>query len=499
MEVNSRTEFAIFFYILHHPELIPKCKPDFFSDDTTKGLYEITSPFVTKYKKCPSSEEVKQLIANSGWTPQQRDKINDETVELLWRDCETYKTIYDPVWMKNQVKAFLTYQTLMSGVRQTISFVKLNTENFSVENCREMTQKVEDMFSKKTSVDFDDDDDEINDAHNYNTYKRVSRKHFSTGDKFLDEMSGGGYWPGSLWVIMGAPKSGKSRWLQNLAVSASKSGVNAAYVSLEIEMDMITSRTGANLYDIAVDKFNDTEFLSDKFPKIIDNYNTNHPADGALDLSYYPGSTITVDTLERKLLKKEKKYSELQGKEFHFQTIFLDYINIMSSYKYRNSENTYLKIKEIAENLREIAAKNHWCIITATQTKLSAYDDDTINISACSESSGLLATADMMFGIISNNSMKYQHCQYLKILLTRGSGYSNLKQKYMIDEKHMRLTKSDEEMLLDNCLSVKSTNHQGCRQSKSRVSKTIPQTTTNTINPMAGQLGSIVLGSLKIK
>jgi KaiC/GvpD/RAD55 family RecA-like ATPase len=498
MEFNSRTEFAIFFYTLHHPDLINKCQKDFFSDDTTKGLYEISAPFVTKYKKCPSAEEVKQLIANSDWTPAQRDKINDEIVDLLWADCETYKTIYDQTWMKNQVEAFYRYQTLMSGVRQTISFVKLNTENFTIENCKEMTDKVQNMFVKKTSVDIDDDNDKINDAYMYNTYKHVSRKHFSTCDKFLDEMSGGGYWPGSLWVFLGAPKSGKSRWLQNLAVNSSKTGANSAYVSLEIEMDMITSRTGANIYDIDVNKFNNDEFVDNELPKIIDSYTASHPDNGALSLSYYPGSTITVDSLEQKLLKKEKEYSELKGKEFHFQTIFVDYINIMSSYKYRNSENTYLKIKEISEHLREIAAKNCWCIITATQSKLSAYDDSTISISACSESSGLLATADMFFGIISNDSMKYQHCQYLKTLLTRGSSYQNVKQKYIIDESHMRLVKADEPMIFENGLSEKNTKS-GYRQSKSRASKTIPKITTNTINPLPGQNGSVRLGSLKIK
>jgi hypothetical protein len=170
----------------------------------------------------------------------------------------------------------------------------------------------------------------------------------------------------------------------------------------------------------------------------------------------------------------------------------------MTSYKYRNSENTYLKIKEIAENLREIAARNHWCIITATQTKLSAYDNDTISISACSESSALLATADMLFGIISNDSMKYQHYQYLKVLLNRGKSYQNVKQKYMIDESHMRLVKSDDTMIFEDGLSEKNTN-QGYKQSKSRISKTIPKSDTNTIDPPAGQLGTIVLGGLKIE
>ena len=93
MEFNSRTEFAIFFYTLHHPELVEKCQKEFFADDTMRGLYEISSPFVLKYKKCPSAEEMKQLIANSDWTPAQHNKITDETVDLLWGDCDTYQTL----------------------------------------------------------------------------------------------------------------------------------------------------------------------------------------------------------------------------------------------------------------------------------------------------------------------------------------------------------------------------------------------------------------------
>ena len=156
MEVNSRTEFAIFFYTLHHPELVPKCQPSFFSDDTMRGLYEISSKFVLKYKECPTAEEMKQLIEASDWSIQQKQKITPETVDLIWGDCDSYQTLYDPVWMTEQVEAFYRYQTLMKGVRETVSYVKLNSENFTIENCKEMADKIQNMFTMKTTVSFAD-------------------------------------------------------------------------------------------------------------------------------------------------------------------------------------------------------------------------------------------------------------------------------------------------------------------------------------------------------
>ena len=37
------------------------------------------------------------------------------------------------------------------------------------------------------------------------------------------------------------------------------------------------------------------------------------------------------------------------------KTIIIDYINILSNYRNPNTENTYMKIKQIAEDLRAMA------------------------------------------------------------------------------------------------------------------------------------------------
>jgi archaellum biogenesis ATPase FlaH len=454
MEFNSRTEFAIFFYTLHHPELINKCQKDFFSDDTTKGLYEISAPFVTKYKKCPTAEEVKQMILNSDWTPQQKDKINDEVVDLLWRDSETYKTIYDPVWMKNQVEAFYRYQTLMKGIRETISYVKLNSENFTIENCREMSDKVQNMFDKKTSIEFDDVNTSIHTIDDPESVYSPDLQRFQTGDEFIDRVSGGGYWPGSLWAFLGAPKAGKSRLLQNLCVTAYKQCYNVAYISLELPYTLISQRISSNLYNIEMKTWYDKDFIQNKYADVIKDYKSKHPTAPTMSIQDYGTGTLAVSQLEHNLLQQEKIFSERTGKEFKFKCVYVDYINIMKNWKNPDSENTYLKIKQIAEDLRAMAKRNNWCIVTATQTKSTFFDSETINMQSAAESSALQATVDMMFGIISTPEMHQDHEQYLKIILNRVEYYTNYKQKYDINEKYMRLVKANEDMIFDDGITT---------------------------------------------
>jgi len=72
----------------------------------------------------------------------------------------------------------------------------------------------------------------------------------------------------------------------------------------------------------------------------------------------------------------------------------------MKDAKNPNSENMYLKIKSICEDVRAMAQRNNWCVVSLTQTNRSAYDSTDINMSSVSESGGLIATVDSLFGII---------------------------------------------------------------------------------------------------
>ena len=89
------------------------------------------------------------------------------------------------------------------------------------------------------------------------------------------------------------------------------------------------------------------------------------------------------------------------------QIIFVDYLNICSSSRFKPSSNvnSYTYIKAIAEELRGLAVEQNVPIVSATQTTRGGYDNSDVEITDTSESFGLPATADFMFALIATEEL----------------------------------------------------------------------------------------------
>ena len=83
-------------------------------------------------------------------------------------------------------------------------------------------------------------------------------------------------------------------------------------------------------------------------------------------------------------------------KSFRPDIIFIDYLNICSSSRYRGNSNvnSYSYIKAIAEELRGLAVESNVPIVSATQTTRSGFGSSDVDLTDTSESFGLPATAD---------------------------------------------------------------------------------------------------------
>ena len=103
-----------------------------------------------------------------------------------------------------------------------------------------------------------------------------------------------------------------------------------------------------------------------------------------------------------------------------------------------------MKIKQIAEDLRAMAQRNEWLIITATQINRSGYDSSEITMGNIAESAGLSHTADVMYGIIQDSSMHLNNEYWLKLMKMRNGQGKNSKCRYTINYEYMRLTETDE-------------------------------------------------------
>ena len=163
----------------------------------------------------------------------------------------------------------------------------------------------------------------------------------------------------------------------------------------------VTRRIGANLFDITLEDYDSIVEDSNKIKKKLNNLNTMSLMPlGKLFIKEFPTGQGTVLNVESYI----KEIEETQ--RFKVDVIIIDYINIMSNYRLPNSESTYLKIKQIAEDLRGIAVKYNLAIITATQCGRNALNGSDINMEDVAESMGLLHTVDTCFGIIQTDDMR---------------------------------------------------------------------------------------------
>jgi hypothetical protein len=129
-------------------------------------------------------------------------------------------------------------------------------------------------------------------------------------------------------------------------------------------------------------------------------------------------------------------------KSFRPDIIFIDYLNICASSRYKGNSNinSYSYIKAIAEELRGLAVEFNVPIVSATQTTRSGFGSSDVELTDTSESFGLPATADLMFALISTEELEGLNQIMVKQLKNRYNDPTVYKRFVLgIDRAKMRL------------------------------------------------------------
>lgn len=238
--------------------------------------------------------------------------------------------------------------------------------------------------------------------------------------------------------------SHNSIWLANIAANSVRMGYNTAVISLEMRDRKVVKRLGANLMGINMKEYGsvaDDDVSMKK--KLSDIGYDSLQIPGKLYVKEFPTSAAGVPDIEGWL----KKMEELKG--FKFKVIVLDYVNILKNWRNPNTENTYMKIKQIAEDLRAMAMRNDWAIITATQVNRSGFGSTDLSANNISESAALGHTVDAMFGIIQDEVMHANREYILKLIANRDDGYKNSRKKFMINYDLMRITEDPDSPIIN--------------------------------------------------
>jgi hypothetical protein len=418
---NQHLENIWFRAVIDNPAYIDATDISFFKNTDYQEVFKVVKSFWKKYQQIPSKVQVRE----SAKLLKIEDKISDSLLDSMW---SISLQDYDPDWLQQNVESWVEWKTLEKSAVDSINYIR-STE-VTPDNIKDVINTYKSIVVDRNKVDFSFDMG-LN-FRDPESHKQPSNLTFSSGYDYIDFCLGGGFSAKGLYVLLGQPKVGKTLWLGNIATQAIRASNNVAIITLELGDRKYMKRLGSNLLGLRMSEYKDSAENDVLIKKKITNLAfENLRTPGELVVKEFPTSQASAIDVENWLTKVEQ-------------------INIMKNWRNPNSENTYMKIKQIAEDLRAAAQRNQWAIVTATQTKQSEFDATDLSMNSASESSGLVATVDGMFGIIQD-PMMYTNNEYkLKLLANRDEGYKNSYKKFIVDYNYMRISEDPNSQIMND-------------------------------------------------
>ena len=368
-------------------KVIPFIKPLYFTNRDERVVFEEIEKFLEKYNALPTKETLTIGIDS------RKDLTEDEYQKIVDVITSLDKTEVDLQWLHDETEKFCKDKAIYNAVLDGIKIIDGKDKDRTPE-------AIPSILSDALAVSFDltVGHDYVDDGLNrYDFYHKKEDKIKFDLDYF-NKITKGGLPQKTLNIALAGTGVGKSLFMCHVAASVLMQGKNVLYITLEMAEERIAERIDANLMNITID---DLHTLP---KKMFENYLTKiqKKTNGKLIIKEYPTASAHVGNF-RSLLK------ELALKRsFRPDIIFIDYLNICGSSRFRGNANvgSYFYIKAIAEELRGLAVESNVPIVSATQTTRSGFVSSDIGLEDTSESFGLPATADLMFALISTEELE---------------------------------------------------------------------------------------------
>jgi len=223
---------------------------------------------------------------------------------------------------------------------------------------------------------------------------------------------------------------GKSTAMCHMAAGFVMSGKNVLYITMEMAEERISERIDANLLNVDIGDL--VALPKDAFEKQIEDLHKKTA--GKFFVKEFPTAGAHAGHFRHLLRELKLK------KNFKADIVFIDYLNICSSSRVNSSDNTYVLVKSIAEELRGLAIEQNIAIVTATQSNRGALGGSDIDITDTSESIGTPQTLDLYIGMITTDQLNSMSQVMFKCLKTRFVDQPALKPIVMgIDRPKMKL------------------------------------------------------------
>jgi archaellum biogenesis ATPase FlaH len=231
----------------------------------------------------------------------------------------------------------------------------------------------------------------------------------STGWPAMDRKLFGGMNKGELNIFAGGSGSGKSLFMQNLAVNWVTQGLSGVYLTLELSEGLSAMRIDSMLTNVSTrEVFKDLDTVEMKVKMV-------GKKAGKLQIKYMPAQSNVNDI--RAYLK------ELQIKNgWRVDFLLIDYLDLLMPVSAKVSpSDLFVKDKYVSEELRNLAKELNCVFVTASQLNRGAVDEIEFDHSHISGGLSKINTADNVFGIFTSRAMRERGRYQIQLMKTRSS------------------------------------------------------------------------------
>ena len=387
----EKVEFLILRNLLYNEKyirkVIPFIKSEYFEDQNQKIVFEEILSFVQEYNQ-PATKEVLCIEV------EKRTDINEQSFKEISQIISCLEDV--PVelnWLIDTTEKWCRDRAIYLALIESIHIT-------DGKDGKKNRDSIPSILSDALAVSFDN-----HVGHDYlQDYEQRYESYHKKEDKiefdleYFNKITKGGLPNKTLNIALAGTGVGKSLFMCHVASSVLLQGRNVLYITLEMAEERIAERIDANLLNVPI------QDIVDLPKQMFENKVTNlaKKTQGTLIIKEYP--TASAHSGHFKALLNELALK----KSFKPDIIFIDYLNICSSSRFKGGSNvnSYTLVKSIAEELRGLAVEFNVPIVSATQTTRSGYGSSDVELTDTSESFGLPATADLMFALISTEDLE---------------------------------------------------------------------------------------------
>jgi len=249
----------------------------------------------------------------------------------------------------------------------------------------------------------------------------------STGWPALDKLLYGGFNRGELQIFAGGSGSGKSLFMQNLAVNWMEAGLNGVYITLELSEGLTAMRIDSMLTNTAAKQlFKDLDTVEMKVKMM-------KKKAGNLQIKYMPAQSNVNDI---RAFCKELQIKT--GRSIDFMCV--DYLDLLMPVSAKVSPNDqFVKDKYVSEELRNLAREMNILFVTASQLNRSAVEEIEFDHSHIAGGISKINTADNVFGIFTSRAMRERGRYQIQAMKTRSSSGVGQKVDLEFDMESLRI------------------------------------------------------------